>query len=257
MRGFHRRCSGSVTDDPKLQQSRLACSFEILLRCINSPCSSKAAACCAPLRTTLPFRCLECSFPVGKRPAASAWRPRTVRGRLPVPWKFRSIDIFTRLSSAPPASLNPAPRIFSCWLPSRTLLCRVRVCEIALLKWDTRIRRSFHVRRMGKSGWHRVYRLVKQIPRGRVITYGDVARALRLPGGARTAGRAMAATPSGKAIPWHRVVGAGGKLLIREPYSSLQRKLLESEKVQMTEYRVNMKLHHWKPSKRKKVAAAV
>ena len=93
--------------------------------------------------------------------------------------------------------------------------------------------------------WNPVYKLVKLIPRGRVLTYGAVATALRLPGGARTAGRAMAACPSGKAIPWHRVIGAGGKLLIREPYASLQRKLLESEGVQMTERRVNMKLHEW------------
>jgi methylated-DNA-protein-cysteine methyltransferase related protein len=93
--------------------------------------------------------------------------------------------------------------------------------------------------------WDPVYKLVKQIPRGRVLTYGAVARALRLPGGARTAGRAMAGCPTGKGIPWHRVLGAGGKLLIREPYASLQRKLLESEGVQMTERRVNMKLHEW------------
>jgi len=100
--------------------------------------------------------------------------------------------------------------------------------------------------------WHAVYRLVKQIPRGRVLTYGDVARSLRLRGGARAAGHAMAATPSGKGIPWHRVVGAGGKLLIREPYASLQRKLLESESVTMTEHRVNLKLHRWKaPSAQK------
>jgi alkylated DNA nucleotide flippase Atl1 len=55
----------------------------------------------------------------------------------------------------------------------------------------------------------------------------------------------MAACPSGKGIPWHRVVGAGGKLLIREPYASLQRKLLESEGVEMTEQKVRMKLHQW------------
>ena len=100
--------------------------------------------------------------------------------------------------------------------------------------------------------WDPVYRLVKQIPRGRVLSYGAVARALHLPGGARTAGRAMAGCPSGKAIPWHRVVGAGGKLLIREPYASLQRKLLETEGVQMTERRVNMKLHQWAIPRRKK-----
>lgn len=98
--------------------------------------------------------------------------------------------------------------------------------------------------------WALVYEFVKQIPRGRVITYGGLAKALRLRGGARSAGRAMAASPSGKGVPWHRVVGFGGKLLIREPYASLQRKLLESEGVQMTERRVNMKLHSWTPAKK-------
>jgi len=99
-----------------------------------------------------------------------------------------------------------------------------------------------------KSTWEPVYAFVKLIPRGRVITYGGLAQALRLRGGARSAGRAMAASPSGKGIPWHRVVGFGGKLLIREPYASLQRKLLESEGVELTERRVNMKVHSWKPA---------
>jgi alkylated DNA nucleotide flippase Atl1 len=64
----------------------------------------------------------------------------------------------------------------------------------------------------------------------------------------------MAACPSGKGIPWHRVVGAGGKLLIREPYASLQRKLLESEGVEMTERKVRMKLHQWHLPRSKKLA---
>jgi methylated-DNA-protein-cysteine methyltransferase related protein len=102
--------------------------------------------------------------------------------------------------------------------------------------------------------WSPVYQFVKQIPRGRVITYGALAKALRLPGGARTAGRAMAGTPSGKGIPWHRVVGARGKLLIREPYASLQRKLLESEGVKLLEFRVDMKNHVWKSPKKPKSA---
>ena len=104
--------------------------------------------------------------------------------------------------------------------------------------------------------WSPVYALVKLIPRGRVITYGGLAKALSLRGGARSAGRAMAASPSGQGIPWHRVVGHGGKLLIREPYASLQRKLLESEGVRMTEARVHMKLHAWAPAKKKKQTPA-
>ena len=97
--------------------------------------------------------------------------------------------------------------------------------------------------------WEPVYRLVKQIPRGRVITYGALAKALHLRGGARTAGRAMAATPSGKGIPWHRVVGDRGKLLIREPYASLQRKLLESEGVSLLGSRVELRVYLWTPGK--------
>src|SRR5258707_8626851 len=91
--------------------------------------------------------------------------------------------------------------------------------------------------------WDPVYQLVKKIPRGRVLSYGALARALRLRGGARSAGRAMAATPAGKGIPWHRVVGERGKILIREPYASLQKKLLESEGVKIIEFRVRSEEH--------------
>jgi methylated-DNA-protein-cysteine methyltransferase related protein len=99
--------------------------------------------------------------------------------------------------------------------------------------------------------WNSVYKLVKKIPRGRVTTYGGIARALKLRGGARTAGRAMAACPSGRGIPWHRVVGAGGRLLLREPNVSLQRKLLESEGLQVTEKRIeNFTVRNWLPGKK-------
>ena len=52
----------------------------------------------------------------------------------------------------------------------------------------------------------------------------------------------MAATPRGRGIPWHRVLGAGGRLLVREPYASLQRRLLESEGVRFIEGHVWKKL---------------
>src|ERR1700757_990359 len=102
------------------------------------------------------------------------------------------------------------------------------------------------------STWDPVYRLVKQIPRGRVLSYGALAKALRLRGGARSAGRAMAAMPPGKGIPWHRVLGVGGgggggKILMREPHASLQKKLLESEGVAVVELRVDLKRHLWTP----------
>ena len=101
--------------------------------------------------------------------------------------------------------------------------------------------------------WNSVYKLVKKIPRGRVTTYGAIARALKLRGGARTAGRAMAACPSGRGIPWHRVVGAGGRLLLREPNVSLQRKLLETEGLHLVERRIeNFPARQWPPGRKKR-----
>ena len=99
--------------------------------------------------------------------------------------------------------------------------------------------------------WDPVYRLVKRIPHGRVVTNRQIDRALPLPGGPRTAGRAIAASPSGKGIPWHRVVGAEGRLLIPEPYASLQRKMLESERVKIVEGRVDLKKHGWAVKKKR------
>jgi len=95
--------------------------------------------------------------------------------------------------------------------------------------------------------WAPLYALVRQIPRGRVVTYGQLAKAARLRGGARTAGRAMAACPASRGIPWHRVVGAGGRILLREPHASLQRRLLESEGTRLIAGRVDLARHAWSP----------
>jgi methylated-DNA-protein-cysteine methyltransferase related protein len=56
--------------------------------------------------------------------------------------------------------------------------------------------------------WH----VVCAIPRGQVSTYGAVAQAAGLPGRARQAGFALRVAPSALNLPWHRVVGAGGRI---------------------------------------------
>jgi methylated-DNA-protein-cysteine methyltransferase related protein len=100
--------------------------------------------------------------------------------------------------------------------------------------------------------WDLVYALVKKIPRGRVTTYGELAKALRLPGGARAVGYAMAACPNGRGIPWHRVIGAGGKVRMPEPHASLQRRLLGAEKVEMDVSRVDLERFGWSPLRKKR-----
>jgi O-6-methylguanine DNA methyltransferase len=60
--------------------------------------------------------------------------------------------------------------------------------------------------------YRRIWAVVRRIPRGRVATYGQVAR-LAGPGcGARQVGYAMHALPEGSAVPWHRVVNARGEV---------------------------------------------
>ena len=65
-----------------------------------------------------------------------------------------------------------------------------------------------------------IWAVVGSIPRGSVSTYGAVARAAGLPGRARMAGRALRESPREMKLPWHRVVGAGGKIVF--PPTSLQ-----------------------------------
>jgi methylated-DNA-protein-cysteine methyltransferase-like protein len=58
-----------------------------------------------------------------------------------------------------------------------------------------------------------IWDIVAMIPRGRVSTYGDVARAAGLARGARQAGYALRISPSELHLPWHRVLGAGGRIV--------------------------------------------
>jgi methylated-DNA-protein-cysteine methyltransferase-like protein len=57
--------------------------------------------------------------------------------------------------------------------------------------------------------WHAVC----AIPRGQVSTYGAVARAAGFPGRARQTGFALKVAPEALHLPWHRVVGAGGRIV--------------------------------------------
>ena len=58
-----------------------------------------------------------------------------------------------------------------------------------------------------------IWNVVSQIPRGQVSTYGAVARAAGLPGRARQTGYALRMAGESLNLPWHRVVGAGGRIV--------------------------------------------
>lgn len=84
----------------------------------------------------------------------------------------------------------------------------------------------------GDTLYARIYALVRQIPHGRVATYGQVA-AMVGRCTARTVGFAMAAVPSGTDVPWHRVINREGRISERRGGNGdiRQRQLLEAEGV--------------------------
>jgi methylated-DNA-protein-cysteine methyltransferase-like protein len=90
----------------------------------------------------------------------------------------------------------------------------------------------------------RVYRAARAIPRGRVATYGQLARLIGVPRGARAVGwalRALDASRDGD-VPWHRVVGAGGRISPRVGLGpELQRRRLRAEGVRFRAGRIDMR----------------
>jgi methylated-DNA-protein-cysteine methyltransferase-like protein len=83
---------------------------------------------------------------------------------------------------------------------------------------------------------------IRRIPRGKVATYGDIAYASGYPGYARQV--AWALHGSGGSVPWQRVVGSGGKILLTGEHGFEQRIRLQSEGVKLIGLRVDMKAHH-------------
>jgi methylated-DNA-protein-cysteine methyltransferase-like protein len=81
------------------------------------------------------------------------------------------------------------------------------------------------------SIYSRIYIIVECIPRGKVATYGQVAKWAGLAGGARQVGYALHNLPEGSGVPWHRVINAKGGISFHpdHPSAALQQTLLESE----------------------------
>ena len=86
-----------------------------------------------------------------------------------------------------------------------------------------------------------ILRQVRKIPKGKVATYGDVAYAAGFPGAAR---QVVWALHSSSGVPWQRVVGAGGKILLPGENGFEQRMRLEAEGVKFHGLRIDMKSHH-------------
>lgn len=101
------------------------------------------------------------------------------------------------------------------------------------------------------SSYRRIYSVVREIPEGRVATYGQVAALAGLPGHARQVGYALHALRD-EDVPWHRVINAQGRVSLRaEPgYDGYQRHLLEEEGVAFNPGgAVDLKRYRWEPDR--------
>ena len=98
------------------------------------------------------------------------------------------------------------------------------------------------------ASYEAIWNVVRAIPRGRVASYGQVARLAGLPKNARMVGRALGEAPAALKLPWFRVMNAAGRIAL--PPSSRgyreQSRLLREEGVIVTKGRVDLKRFGWK-----------
>lgn len=96
----------------------------------------------------------------------------------------------------------------------------------------------------------RVWLIVHGIPRGKVTSYGAVAKLAGLPRGARLIGRILAQLPAGSALPWHRVVNSRGQISLPPGSASYreQRERLLSEGIEINNDRIDFKRFGWQSS---------
>lgn len=110
-----------------------------------------------------------------------------------------------------------------------------------------------------EKAFEKIYRLVLRIPRGRVMTYGQIARLLEERYSPRLVGWAMHATPlDQRNIPWHRVINSRGgvstgRVILAEP--ERQRLMLEAEGVVFdSSGHCDLSLYQWSPRQRAAIA---
>lgn len=95
----------------------------------------------------------------------------------------------------------------------------------------------------------RIRETIRDIPVGRVASYGQVAEIAGIPRGARQVGYALRNLPEGHDVPWHRVLQASGRIAFDKGsrgYREQRRRLLE-EDVAVIAGRVDMQRFRWQP----------
>ena len=99
-------------------------------------------------------------------------------------------------------------------------------------------------RKKSGSSLLRIEQAIRSIPRGKVSTYGGIARIAGVPGAARQVARVLRRSFG---LPWQRVLGAGGEIKLTGDSAIEQRLRLETEGVRFRGRKVDMKAHEFRP----------
>jgi methylated-DNA-protein-cysteine methyltransferase-like protein len=100
------------------------------------------------------------------------------------------------------------------------------------------------------SSYQRIWDVVRQIPKGKVASYGEIAKLSGFFGQARNVGYYLHALPNASNVPWHRVINSQGRISLPKTSShyAKQKHLLEKEGVVFKKGRVDLKGFGWMQS---------
>jgi methylated-DNA-protein-cysteine methyltransferase-like protein len=96
----------------------------------------------------------------------------------------------------------------------------------------------------------RIWAAIRDIPAGRVASYGQIAEHAGVPRGARQVAYALRHVPDAMPVPWHRVIRSSGHLAFERGSGAYRKQagLLAAENVPMLKGRVDMKKYRWQPN---------
>lgn len=109
---------------------------------------------------------------------------------------------------------------------------------------------------MPQNFYKRVYQIARRIPKGKVMTYGQIAAPISTPRAARVVGFAMRALPEGTDVPWQRVINSHGRIsIVNWRWTPAdQARLLRDEGIEVIErdggYWIDLDRYLWAPKTR-------
>lgn len=102
---------------------------------------------------------------------------------------------------------------------------------------------------MSENPQNAIFRVLQQIPPGKVVSYGQVATMAGLGRAARFVGTTLRKLPKDTKLPWHRVVNSQGRISFKDDHPGFkrQKERLESEGVHFIRGRINFQHYQWQP----------